>query len=237
MWNKNKWEITANRFVVFLDIMGFKDFVQRNPHDVVFEKMKRIADLRQKLETYSSKQTSYEDADYELEVINYSDSIMIFSKNDSQNAFESIKIAAMWFMAFAIKDGIPLKGAVAHGTISIEKDKHIYFGQPLIDAYLLQEEVHYYGVVFHHSVDKYILETDDEDPLNYFEAKTPMKTGMINHKNINWFRAKSIYEKMAGEGIVKSLESLYTITSGNPRRYIDNTISLYSESLNGINKI
>jgi hypothetical protein len=35
---------TANRFIAFIDILGFKDFVGRNTHNIVLEKLTHLSD-------------------------------------------------------------------------------------------------------------------------------------------------------------------------------------------------
>lgn len=47
--NKN-WVTTAKRFVVFLDIMGFKDLVYRNPHKTVYEKLEFISQIKNRID-------------------------------------------------------------------------------------------------------------------------------------------------------------------------------------------
>ena len=37
-----KWESTATRFIAFLDIVGFKDFVSRNKHSYVMNVIEKL---------------------------------------------------------------------------------------------------------------------------------------------------------------------------------------------------
>ena len=41
--NMEDWNITDERFIVFLDIMGFKDFVARKSHKEVYDMMVRLS--------------------------------------------------------------------------------------------------------------------------------------------------------------------------------------------------
>lgn len=42
----NNWQITTNRFVGFIDIMGFKDMVARSSHEDIYDMMKKINDFQ-----------------------------------------------------------------------------------------------------------------------------------------------------------------------------------------------
>lgn len=119
------------------------------------------------------------------------------------------------------------------GTISVNKEQQIYFGQPLIDAYLLQDEVNYYGIVAHNSIDSYLHTLDPELPAAklFFEVKTPMKAGKITHRNIDWFYFLGSYKNSLTEEKREKLhyylDSLKTLVSGAPRKYIDNTLEIF----------
>ena len=51
---------------------------------------------------------------------------------------------------------IPIKGVIAQGIFSYDKENELYFGKPLVDAYLLHEELKYYGIVVHNTAEKTI---------------------------------------------------------------------------------
>jgi hypothetical protein len=230
------WRTTDERFVVYLDIMGFKDFVSRNSHEFVYNMMKNLSKSKEIIEaTFLDDELEAAFKAKDIYTTSFSDSIILFSLDDSPISFEMIITSAAYFISSAMQDSIPMKGAMAHGKISVDKTQQIYFGQPLIDAFLLQEEVNYYGVILHNSVDSYVSKKEAKLSIEakkfIFEKKVLLKSGLIQHKNINWFRflgddlenfqkTKDDFEK-----IVKTLRS---ITSGSPRKYIDNTIEVYN---------
>lgn len=227
---EKKWKTTDNRFVVFLDIMGFKDFVSRNSHEQVYDMMSKLSLSKEIIDTTLEKtDTDNKYKEKGLYTTSFSDSLVLFSKDDSAISFEMITGATSFLFEQAMIDSIPMKGAIAHGVISVNKTKQIYFGQPLIDAYLLQEEVNYYGVVFHNSVDNYIYkhskEIDNYTKNSYSEIKTPLKSGLITHNNVNWF--SSFNDPESNDDFDIMISKLKTITSGKPRKYIDNTIVVY----------
>ena len=46
-----RWKVNDRRFVCFLDIMGFKDYIARTKHEDVYKTMKNLSDLRQSSNT------------------------------------------------------------------------------------------------------------------------------------------------------------------------------------------
>ena len=235
---EKRWETTAKRFVVFLDIMGFKDYVARHTHNEVYDMMTKISDIKDVVDAFVEKKS--EDGKFinkGLYTTSFSDLVILFSKDDSLESFDLITEAASFIVANALENTIPMKGAISFGTISVNKDDQIYFGQPLIDAYLLQEEVQYYGIVAHNSIDEYISNmTNNEISENYVtlasfkEIKTPLKSGNIIHSNVNWFYYLDLgafEESVIKKQFYTYIKKIKLLTSGSPRKYIDNTINVF----------
>jgi hypothetical protein len=219
--------VTCNRFVAFFDIMGFKDRVARNSHEDIYSDMLNISITKDTLKKAIEKSNIDKNV---ISIMKFSDSIMIFSKDDSIITYDIFTAATTILFTDAIKNNIPLKGAISYGKITVDKKNEIYFGQPIIDAYLLQEEVFYYGVVFHNTFDKYINDNRNKTSifhnLYYFETKTVLKSGDITHKNLNWFlRLENIKKR---NSVKEQIIKFNLMTSGNPRKYIDNTLEMYA---------
>ena len=235
------WEPTCNRFVAFLDIMGFKDMVSRKKHADIYNMLNSISKVSEEI---AKKQ---EFASKNVYITTFSDSIVIFSKDDTQWSLQQFVTAVTDMFANMIFKSIPVKGACAHGEISVNQKRAIFFGQPQIDAFLLQEDVNYYGIVCHNSYDKYLDDSKDEKTKIYlnYRLKTKLKSGDITHYNLDWFtpvksiankESKSLYDDV---GIEEIIGKLYFETSGSPRKYIDNTMEMYErykEKMNGKEK-
>lgn len=237
------WEVTAERFVVFLDILGFKDMVARNSHEEVYSRMTTLANTKE----YLKKLTLDAKVDYpevDLHVTSFSDSIVLFSNSDSEECLFVISLCASQLVEEALDDEIPIKGAIAYGKISVDIDKQIFFGQPLIDAYLLQEDLQYYGIVCHHSIEYFkenFIEVEYKTDLKFLLEYVPthFKFGKTLHLNINWLLFILIDEEdpSSDHGLFSDIiKRLRTITSGNPRKYIDNTVEYYSSMKEAIKK-
>jgi len=215
----NDWEITGNRFVAFFDILGFKEMVLRSTHEEIFGVLNNISELKNSF----SKDFINSKAEKEpIRIITFSDSIIIFSKNDSPESFIVFLKAINWLFAGIINTKIAIKGAFSHGVISANFKEQIFFGQSYIDAFLLQEEVNYMGVVAHHSIDKYI---NDNAGINIeeliTEIQTPLKSGKIRHLNLNYFPF-IVYEDI--DGMDEVLNRFKDTASGSPRKYLENTL-------------
>ncbi len=232
---KTNWKTTDKRFVAFLDILGFKDKVMRSTHEEIYAELNKISTAKRNLEESVNKdiiQSTFNDVD--IYIVSFSDSIVLFSKNDSEDNFNFFTIALIGLFSNAIKNKIAIKGAVAHGLVSLNKSEQIYFGQPIIDAFLLEEDVNFLGILCHNTIDKYLKTSANSDFINatYAFAETPLKYGNINHYFVDYYhylldssqKEDSIesFEKVAN--IINVFNDFYITVSGNPRRYIDNTI-------------
>lgn len=205
--------ISTNRYVVFLDIMGFKDRVARTKHPDLLELLSKFNDEITRIIGQFK--------DSKLQLAQFSDSIVLFSNDTTQNSLMNIARAARGIMQNAIKQGIPLKGAIAQGEITCDMTKQLFFGQALIDAYLLEENVQYYGVLVHHSAEK-----DAQCIPNLFrDIKAPLKSGKISHYELSWY-ADDLTDIQALEEIKEKLSEIRLSVSDSPRKYIDNTLEV-----------
>jgi len=234
---KTNWKTTDNRFVAFFDILGFKDQVMRKSHNEIYEQLSKISKTRNFIANATNHEKIYEKYnDAEIYIVNFSDSIVVFSKNDNIGNFKYFLVAIRWLFARTIEDNIPIKGGFAYGEVSLNKSEQIYFGQPIIDAYLIEEDVNYFGLVAHNSIDNYIttnkVELSEEFFKHmFFEAQTPLKCGKIIHQNVNWFtkvpsRQKDFSEFQSEIYILEILNRFKQTMSGSPRRYLDNTLEV-----------
>src|SRR3990172_10519919 len=234
----SEWEILDKRFIVFLDIMGFKDLISRNSSKDVYDKMLRLNHIRKTIDEFYNFDFIKDlklSPNLELRNVMFSDSILIASINDSIEAAMNLLLFCNTFLAHCMNYTIPIKGSITHGQFTFDSENSIYFGQPLIDAYQLEEDLKLYGIVMHHSFESKLFSYDENHPLykniEYFviNYKTPFQNKYIYHYNLNWIhRAISEYsldEHMAGEkGIIeKWLSKFYLTVSNQPRIYVDNT--------------
>ena len=196
---------TCERIVAFLDIMGFKDMVARH-----FEAIK------DKLEKLSSFIGETMDENYQYMI--FSDSIILYAKSEGMEVFKSLLTKVSKIIEKSISLGLPIKGAIAKGECTVSLGyKPFFFGQPIIDAYTLEENVVLYGVVLHNTVENMALELSEENFDFVFDYNVPLKGGNSNHFVLNWF-GKNVGQNHS------NLLAIRTTVSDSPRRYIDNTL-------------
>lgn len=199
------------RLVAFLDIMGFKDMVAR--HFSAIEE--KLTDLSKFI-----SDTIQEDEDYQHMI--FSDSIIIYVSANKENAFHSLLEKVGKIVEKSISLGLPIKGAIARGECTVCMGiKPFFFGQPIIDAYTLEESVVLYGIVLHNTVEE-LAEKEIEKGKLVFDYKVPLKGGASKHYILSWFAANM-------EENVTNLNTIRKTVSDSPRRYIDNTMDSIAE--------
>jgi hypothetical protein len=221
-----KWDITDNRYVAYIDIMGFKDLVARSKHEDIYGMMKKIA-ISKKIN--SSVNWGHVNSNL-ISTTMYSDSIMLYSKDGSYESLYSLICATSSLISDLFMEGIPHKGSLAYGIMTLDSKQSIFFGQPLIDSFLLQEELYFYGIVVHATVEEKINSFKESKKKFVFvkDYSCYFKNG--NSKNL------VVYPMLADSAVRtlkdskeevaifdNSIRKLRNRTSGQLRKYIDNT--------------
>ncbi len=238
-----KWEEKAKRFVAFLDIMGFKDMMMKTSHEYVLDKVtitKRLKELlidgtKEGLEMTTN-----------LRSFQFSDSTFIFSASDTAQDFSNLLHQCRILLRFCFEYKIPIKGAISHGVITADFKNSIFVGQPIIDAYLLHEELHMFGAILDHNAEnklnEFILIKRFKEVIEFeaIQYKTPTKNGRIYHYCIKWPflsfptpNSESHYALDLKDR--ETIKKFYTTVSGKPRMYVDNTIE-FVDFLIGVEK-
>src|ERR1700761_3761928 len=107
------WEITAMRFVAFFDIMGFKELVERKSHSEVVTKLRQLKTAIGQAEKPDG--LIAEKLDFgQTKTITFSDSIIIFSKSDTEKDANKILVDSSWLLYKAIEFGLGIKGAISY---------------------------------------------------------------------------------------------------------------------------
>jgi hypothetical protein len=93
--------------------------------------------------------------------INFSDSILIFTKNDSSDDLHSIFISSTGFFAKALQRCVPLRGAISSGRFYFNFEKNLFCGPPLLSAHELAESAQWSGII----VDVNVVEQYRRNPI------------------------------------------------------------------------
>lgn len=210
---------TAERFVAFLDIMGFKDRVVRTEHD---ELLGQLSEFNKEITGQISR---YNES--EIQLAQFSDSIVLFSNDVTSKSLKNLAEVSRGIMQIAIKSQIPIKGAIAQGKVTCDISKQLFFGQALIDAYLLEESIHYYGILVHHTAEKSVIELADDSIFK--DVKAPLKSGCISHYELSWYVGGDVYENEI-DNVKDCLRKIRQTVSDAPRKYIDNTMDVIEKN-------
>jgi hypothetical protein len=228
---KQQWDKTANRFVAFFDILGFKEMVSRNSHDAILKKLEQLSETVSDLESHNYSIGMAEiikSAVGETKAITFSDSIVVYSKGDSLEDLNKIIIDAYWVISSSLEFNIPIKAALSYGQITVDFENSLFFGQPIIDAFLLHEQLQIYAAVLDNHFEEKLatFNLTEKVSRNIHDYKTPFKTGKINHKIIGPPRNKKIVERN-----IKAVKNISLTVSGGPRIYVDNTLDFLNSIL------
>lgn len=136
-------------------------------------------------------------------------------------------------MQTAMESKFALRGAIAMGQMVFDESNQIFFGKALVDAYLLEEQLAFYGVAFHESAEDCIKSALDEGTI-YLPVKDesiPIKGGKSRHYHITWHLMTKLLAKgdFSGQAL-NWVNSLRSTVSGTPRVYLDNTRGIIESS-------
>ncbi|KGN85157.1 hypothetical protein HR08_07015 [Porphyromonas gulae] len=221
MWAKDR-----DRLILYADIMGFKELVRTNSHEMVKKQLMKFKNKwKEKWEVLLGGDN--------IRFVQYSDSILIVENEVNEEGLDRISLAAQNLMKVAMESGFALKGCIAYGMLTFDEENELYFGQPLIDSYLLHDELYYYGIVVHNSAERLIkkynrvFKKNDIEKGNhpYIYSPISLKRGSSRHCHLAWnlLSSGSILPIDITRTCEMWLEEIEENVSGAPRIYVDNT--------------
>jgi hypothetical protein len=134
--------IQKQGFVALLDILGFSERVARDAE---------LGGLDRYISTVINETQAYPD----LRVILFSDTVLIYTLDDSPNSGLSIIEAASRLLHSLLAKEVPLRGAIAHGAFArSENDLNgtVVAGRPIIEAHYYEAQLQWVGVILAPSV-------------------------------------------------------------------------------------
>ena len=216
------WNADIPRLVLYADFMGFKNRTLSKEHEALKEELEKFHDR------FSKKVSPLQKGDY-LKIVQFSDTILIVVNGVDDKMVNLLTKAAVVLFHISMDTGIPIKAVIAQGTFTYDKAKELYFGKPLIDAYLLHEEIKYYGIVVHHTAEPIIKKCAD---VLEFYSNSPiyLERGKVKHYHLCWNLMK---ENLSSGDITDKckewLDAISETVSGFPRLYVDRTVEILEE--------
>ena len=214
-----------DNFVLYLDIMGFKERVNK----VDIEKLKNQLMLF-KTKNIKLKPLLIGKSETLIHMAQFSDSIVLVSRNTTIDDLNRISKAATILMQTGLQTGFALRGAISKGKMVFDYENQLFFGKALVDAYLLEEELCYYGVVFHESMEESISDALTKKAMPIEDVLIPLKKGKSKHYHIAWHKLKTNLQPgdISSDALIWLKEIRKTV-SGNPRIYLDNTEDIINQ--------
>lgn len=222
-----------SKFVLYLDIMGFKERVTKV----------KISELEKQLRVFKTKieqlkplleKSNTNPKETLIYMAQFSDSIVLVTVGDTLDDLNRICKAAVILMQTGLETGFALRGAMAKGEMIFDKENQLFFGKALVDAYLLEEELCYYGIVFHESMEEKVIEIGETSRFKKYipieDIDIPLKKGKSKHYHIAWHKMdKKLEEGDMSDEAIGWLRNMRKTVSGNPRVYLDNTIKMIND--------
>jgi len=152
-------------YFAFLDILGFKALVKNNTHaalvdlyDKLFSaQVDKVAATHKK---YAEKQAGrlgekYTDAD--LQMINISDSILIWTKHGQPSALFELVMAVSSLLGLSMIQGLPLRGCITSQEFSVTNRPNSVsvIGKGLVHAYSMENIQQWSGCMIDEGIIKY----------------------------------------------------------------------------------
>jgi hypothetical protein len=130
------------KLLLFLDILGFKDYVKQNPPDRIYEKINECLLRYYEVETISS----------DFSTIYFSDTIVLYSKKGgfTEDSLTFLLSTAGKLFSLLLASRIPIRGTISYGPFEVKRDKSnrndIFFGDALIESYESQNNHNWIGI-------------------------------------------------------------------------------------------
>jgi hypothetical protein len=177
------------RWFCYLDLLGFTSLV----HDKNIERV--IPLYKQALEHLKQHAKPKK----RLGVIYswFSDTFIIYSRDDSEREFSYVEQVGRLFFQKLILHKIPVRGAITHGALYSQSSENIFVGPALIDAYNYAEKQTWLGFILTPSVFKRLENTPlslekrphyrpvTEPGVIFHEPSTPVYAFAFNNGSVN----------------------------------------------------
>ena len=239
-------------YIAFFDILGFKDLVNNNSHDYLKKLYFNDFDFSISASLNDVKASIIGPIERAINSMTISDSIIFWTNNDSLESFYVIFTVASTLMITSLSMGLPLRGAITNGKLSMSHGFYDYnqssiksslIGKPLVNAYELEKQQKWSGCIIDDKCIKLYKESIirrklvEKDPYGIsnlinsdliVEYDVPLKSQSTDKKYvINWTKGGLFQHYSTSE-----LESAFSEHNKNTEREdvktkIKNTLEFY----------
>lgn len=111
----------------------------------------------------------------------FSDTFIIYSRDDSDREFTLVEQVGRLFFQTLILKGVAVRGALTHGLLYSQSSKNVFVGPALIDAYHYGEKQDWLGFLLTPAVSAKLVNTD-LSPARRAHYRLVERDGIILHK-------------------------------------------------------
>jgi hypothetical protein len=184
---------TNQRFVAHIDILGMREMVRRDP-EMAWQVLSGLAKVRdhvnnlhiEKIETAEKHALAQK-----VFSVMFSDTIVLFTKTESNDDLQAILIAAGEILHKAMCSFVPVRIGVSQGQFFFNIEESMYAGPALIKAYEIGESAQWIGIVTTEEILEQALAAKfmvgKEDLV--IRASIPTERGFIAGCALNWVSA------------------------------------------------
>lgn len=236
---------TSNRTVAYLDIVGFKKILNDYPvthiGQIFCDTIKKCEkDVKYWIDTFHNK---YKKCFLSV----FSDSIVIFSSDDSEEGFRSVVLYAQRIMQHLSARQFLVRGAISFGEVFLRKDPLIFLGNGYMRAVELEGRQDWIGISIDKSVeanfaeffekDNFIMKIKNQDNEimvysnpSIVRYSVPMKCGHTELLyTVNWLDRFSLIcassgKKLPRTNFLENFQKALKLDSENKSKY-NNTLS------------
>jgi hypothetical protein len=182
----------GKRFVAFFDILGFGSWVESDGSLEVFTYVRGFLNLMVRASLPGSvvhPDMSVDVPESNLGYVTFSDSIVFYSRDDSDDCLNTMLAVCGEFMNTVIcGPSRMVRGAIAYGDFFVDSEANAYVGQALIDAYHLEGRQDWLALSLHDSLTEspQFSQALAENPGYIVRPLVPLRKSKERPYCINW---------------------------------------------------
>ena len=156
----------GEKWVCYFDLLGFSALLKESLTTAFYQWELCLSDLRH-----------WSDRWPDLEYAYFSDTFLIYARDDSAKSFIHIETASRWFFQIVLQRHIPLRGAMACDEFYADKSKAIFLGKALVETAKSEQKYNWIGFVLCDSAIRRMSEIGPpaDQRLNYRKWAPPTK--------------------------------------------------------------
>ncbi len=137
-----RYQPPVDRYVLFLDILGFSDLVERKPADEIYGLIDSA------LQSF----VRWEELNARFRTIYFSDTFVLYQESPGYHSayFHDVYAIGGMLLSALLAMGIPARGAISFGEFQVARDasgRHqVFFGRALIEAFRAEQQEKWIGI-------------------------------------------------------------------------------------------